>query len=358
MAFPTGWNRKCSLTIDHTKVSADQSNLPVLFTVDNLPSEMFDADGSYPANSDGGDIRFSSDSAGATQLPVEVVYFLRDNTPANGLAEVWVNVTSVSSTVDTVVYVWYNNSSATMPAVTDTYGRNAVWSNSYKLVHHGNNTNNGDMTDATGNGWGTTAAASYGSPYETTGVWSGGKALALVDTSACAMVGGSTGITLPFSFEFWNYYNRAANIWCGGIGQSSWDFNTANCTMNAADNGAWRLMVNNWGMQFTLTHPLQSWQQVAVTYDGTNALSYGSGTYHDTYNHTEASVNNTQQYYYGSNWDWTWPGYFDEVRVSTVVRSASWISSSYNSQNSPSTFITEGTPASVGYAHSYVIWIG
>ena len=134
MAFPTGWGRRCSLTVDHTKVISDQSDFPVLFTVANLPSEMFDADGSYPALSGGGDIRFSSDSAGATQLSCEVVSFTINNDPALGTAEIWVK-TSISSSVDTVIYVWYNKAGETQPAVDAAYGRNSVWS-AFKFVCH------------------------------------------------------------------------------------------------------------------------------------------------------------------------------------------------------------------------------
>jgi len=68
------------------------NGVEVLLTAANLPSEMFDADGSYPARSDGGDIRISKDAAGATQLAREIVNFNIDNDPANGYAEIWVKI--------------------------------------------------------------------------------------------------------------------------------------------------------------------------------------------------------------------------------------------------------------------------
>ncbi|WP_372899169.1 hypothetical protein, partial [Stieleria sp.] len=98
MAFPTGWTRKCELTF----ASTPTADLAALFTEDNLPSEMFDADGDNPALNGGGDIRFSSDSAGTSQLPCEVVSFVTDNDPANGTAQVWVKVPAAAS-----VWVWY-----------------------------------------------------------------------------------------------------------------------------------------------------------------------------------------------------------------------------------------------------------
>jgi hypothetical protein len=136
MAFPSGWRRRCLITIDKDKVDATQSNYTVYLKEDNLPSEMFDADGTFPANSDGGDIRFSADKAGASPLAREVVEFTRDNDPANGTAQIHVLVSSVSSSVDTEIYVWYNNSLATEPAEDATYGRENAWHSNYKAVWH------------------------------------------------------------------------------------------------------------------------------------------------------------------------------------------------------------------------------
>ena len=163
MAFPTGWNRKAPLVIQNGQVSGSGShtNFPVLLTEDNFPSEIFDADGSNPAQNGGGDLRFSSDSAGTTQLPVEVVSFVTDNDPANGTAEIWVKVASVSTSADTTIYVWYNTAGTeSQPAVTDTYGRNAVWSD-YQAVYHLDDDPSGSapqLLDSTGNGYNGTVA--------------------------------------------------------------------------------------------------------------------------------------------------------------------------------------------------------
>jgi len=240
MAFPNGWNRKTmrfanTEDVFYTGLSGE---VEVLLTADNLPSEMFDADGSYPAKSDGGDIRISKDADGSTQLACEIVNFTIDNNPANGRAEIWVklpdglasvndsgttsstssgklidssqNFTSTVSagdvvynttdetfalvisvdsdtqlTLDTNImasgetykiydednkfYVWYNNSSASMPSVSDTYGRNAVWTD-FKAVWHMNE-NNADQTDSTGNGH---TASRNGTPARFDAKFSGG----------------------------------------------------------------------------------------------------------------------------------------------------------------------------------------
>lgn len=109
MAFPVGWARRCAIVIgaDQVAGTGTLSDFPVCLTKANLPSEMLDKDGSYPAQMGGGDIRFSSDSAGTTLLPCHVLEFIPADDPANGQALIYVGV-DLSGTVDTTIYVWYS----------------------------------------------------------------------------------------------------------------------------------------------------------------------------------------------------------------------------------------------------------
>ena len=157
MAFPTGWGRRCALVIQSSKVTDTETNFPVLVTEDTLPSEIFDADGSYPALNGGGDIRFSSDEAGNTQLACEIEQFVTDNNPANGKAAVWVKVPSMSSSSNTTIYIWYNKAGESQPAEGDAYGKHAVWDSNYKMVQHMNQDPSGGagcIIDSTSNSTG------------------------------------------------------------------------------------------------------------------------------------------------------------------------------------------------------------
>ena len=86
---------------------------------------------------DGGDLRLSSDSAGNTQLPVEIV---------DGLDYVWTRVASVQ--INTLVYVWGNKPAATQPAEGAAFGRDAVWVD-FEVNYHFNSS--GILIDSTGN---------------------------------------------------------------------------------------------------------------------------------------------------------------------------------------------------------------
>lgn len=126
------WGRKCAITLSHANVDSDLSNFPVVLTEASLPSEMLDADGSYPAQLGGGDIRFSSDADGLTQLPCHVVTFIPENTPANGKALIYVKVPTLAGASDTTIYVWYDGpADSVQRAASDPYGREAVWNSDF-----------------------------------------------------------------------------------------------------------------------------------------------------------------------------------------------------------------------------------
>ena len=112
-AFPTDFTRLGSLTAP--SVTGSASDLPTLVKYEDFTSTML-----ANLDSGGGDLRFSSDEAGTTQLACEVVTF----TKATGDV-VWVKVPAVST--GALIYVWGDNTGATQPAVGAAFGRNAVW---------------------------------------------------------------------------------------------------------------------------------------------------------------------------------------------------------------------------------------
>jgi len=149
-------DRKCELVIQSSQVPANLTDFPVLLTEATLPSEMFDADGTYPALNGGGDIRFSSDVGGSTRLACEIVTFTTDNNPANGKAEIWVKVPTVSASSNTSIWVWYDKSGESQPDSNAAFGSESVWDANYMGVWHLNETvtdeaTTGNHSDATSN---------------------------------------------------------------------------------------------------------------------------------------------------------------------------------------------------------------
>ena len=88
MAFPTDWAHKLSITIDSDFISSALTNWTLVFdqsfssllTAVNGP---LDADGTSPSINGGGDVRFSSDEAGTTQLACDIRNWATNNTPGS-----------------------------------------------------------------------------------------------------------------------------------------------------------------------------------------------------------------------------------------------------------------------------------
>ncbi|MEI6166075.1 MAG: DUF2341 domain-containing protein [bacterium] len=126
------------ITIDHNQVSAaDQADFPVLV-------KLTDADLAAHAQSSGNDIFFAT-SDGTTRIPYEREKY----TSATGELVAWVKVPLLSSTVDTVIYMYYGNSGAS-----DQQEAASVWNTSYKGVWHVRETGSGvsgEYKDGTAN---------------------------------------------------------------------------------------------------------------------------------------------------------------------------------------------------------------
>jgi hypothetical protein len=124
-----GFTRLGSLTAP--AVTGSASELPTLVKYEDFTATMLAS-----LDAGGGDLRFSSDEAGTTQLACEVVTF----TKATGDV-VWVKVPAVST--GALIYVWGDNTGATQPAVDAAFGRNAVWS-AFSFYSH-----DGGVTEST-----------------------------------------------------------------------------------------------------------------------------------------------------------------------------------------------------------------
>ena len=125
--YNTSWSDRTSITIDHTKVegASNLSNFPVLVSLTdaNLATVV---NGGNVGLADATDILFTA-ADGATKLNHEIEQY----NPATGQLIAWVNVPTVSPTTDTIMYLYYGNSSAT-----DQQNKTAVWDSNFEAVWH------------------------------------------------------------------------------------------------------------------------------------------------------------------------------------------------------------------------------
>ncbi len=155
--FDVSWKYRKKITIDHTKVSADLMDFPIL--ISRIDSDWKDTgNGGYVGQSDGGDFVFTS-SDGTTTLNYEIEKY----TNTSGELVAWVKLPAISSISDTDVYIYYGNSS-----VVDQQNITNVWDSNYAMVQHLKDTTTSSITDSTANANNGTKKASN-EPVETAG---------------------------------------------------------------------------------------------------------------------------------------------------------------------------------------------
>ena len=348
------WQYRQAITIYHTNVfNTDQTNFPVLI---NPASNTGLQNHAQPT---GNDILFTS-SDGATQIPYEREAY------SSGTLVAWVKVANLSHTTDTVIYMYYGNASASDQQ--DTTG--AVWDSNFKGVWHLQQNPTGTAPQIKDSTAGANGGTNQGGMLATDqqaakidgGLHFGGAAnedLAIANPSNFNFETNSL-----FSIEYWakptsNVTNKFAPI--------SKIYNTSpypgyevdhNVGSGSATNfGAVRLILVNSAVStihqiavYATNTKLNdgNWHHYVWTYSGTGLASgvqgYQDGVALALTTDTDSLGNNSMQstvpVNLGSrqNAGNYYNGLLDEVRISSAVRSANWIMTEYNNQNSPATF--------------------
>jgi hypothetical protein len=116
----TEWPYRKETIINHSLVDSDLVNFPILISLST------DSNLSDNAQSDGDDLVFIDNSTG-NKLNHEIEYF--DDSTGKLLA--WVNITSLSSSVDTILYMYYGN-----PGCSNQQNPSGVWDSEFLMVQH------------------------------------------------------------------------------------------------------------------------------------------------------------------------------------------------------------------------------
>ena len=133
--FATSWQYRKQITIDHTKVQEDLTDFPVLISIT-------DNDLKTKAQEDGDDILFT-DFDGTTKLSHEIEKY----ESATGKLIAWIKLPTLSSSTDTILYMYYGN-----PVASNQENKVDVWSSGYVGVWHLSETS-GEVPDSTQNGY-------------------------------------------------------------------------------------------------------------------------------------------------------------------------------------------------------------
>jgi Concanavalin A-like lectin/glucanases superfamily len=325
-----------SLTVDHTLVPAAQSDFPVLVSVTDATLKTV-ANGGHVQRSDGFDIGFYTDAGLGTRLKWEMESY----NPTAGIVRAWVKIPTLSTLTDTVFYMGYGGTAIT----SDQSDTSSTWNNSFLGVYH--------MGD--------------GLTLSTTSSTTSNNATNHSAVAGTGKVGGAVVCTSSHYLDCGNGMNPTAITLSAWVNGTSFTGETLFVVI-ARHNGTQyayvdilntgKIDVHFWGTSScgysgTGSHTLSTgtWYHVAGTYNSTaGALGYvngaldgdaaiiGSGGPAGALDTTTA----TTLIGHVIPGDYYFAGNIDEVRVSSVARSATWLVTEYNNQNNPGTFMSMG----------------
>ncbi|MHA2380464.1 MAG: DUF2341 domain-containing protein [Candidatus Thorarchaeota archaeon] len=356
--FALPYSYRKDLGIDHSLVSSNLIDFPVLI-------DIYDSDLRTKARPDGKDIAFTY---GDTALSHEIELFDQSFNLTHAHLIAWVKVPMLSASVDTVVTMYYGNPSA--PVLEDPAG---VWDSDYLGVWHLSESGDGSPDEYQDS-----------SLYQHHGQGGEGDPLYVPQ-----VVGGKIGSAQYFTNETDGKYDL---IDCGD--SPLWDISGTQITMEAwvqHNNTPWDhafgimnhkgwydgyslfILRNTQNIAFNLTgetHQLTSdtditvdtWHHIVAVYDGSTMRIYIDGVQDpnvlDKNDNIEPS--SAEKGFWIGHADQPkdvlssgeWVGFIDEVRLSSVSRSAAWIETEFQNQNNPSGFYSIGAEETLGYSES------
>jgi len=337
--YSDNWHFRKKLTIDAGQVSGSSNltDFPVLVS-------LTDGDLKTLAQDDGDDIVFTT-SNGSTPLKHEIESY------SEGTLVAWVKIPTLSYNTDTVIYMYYGNTST--PATEDPAN---VWDSNYKGVWHLSEDPSGtpaQMLDSTVNDNDGTSNGSMTSTDQVAGKVDGSLDFDGNDDyidvqypSAFNFVPNTDDFTLEAWIKTGNTGSSSVTI----LGKTNASANQYKLYLESGNH-----LSASIGNVWTYSgHTLNDnvWHHVAlVNYDdsGTHKFKYViDGVEDDTIGTSGSTTIGDFDTligagrYSGTNEDYQglFPGKIDNVRVSSTARSPDWIATEYNNQSSPSTFFS------------------
>lgn len=330
--YNANWLYRVKLTTLAAKVDADLTNYPVYVDLNNLPAGFH----THVNATDARDIRVTK-SDGTTELAREVVFY--NSTADTG--ELHFLADAVADASNTDFYIYYGNGTATEYAHTDPYGCHAVWA-SYLGVWH----LNGNANDSGPNNYN---LGTYNAPTAGTGIMGSAYTFAIASKTYFAIAGTSCAALETAGAQTWDSWFRPSTI-----GGTTNGYFAVKC--NSTPSG-WHGLANASDHKFSFqlngltpqqvssgTLPAEVWYNVGGVYNGGTITTYVNGTaFGSATTGTPAASNGAFAIGRLGDYDGFYgDGMIDEVRIAGTARLATWKSTEYNNQSSPSTFYQVG----------------
>lgn len=349
-----------TVTVDHTKVpNTNQTNFTVLLSGTYTYLKTTGNGGkiqntvTFHGQTVPADLKFTSDIGGSTLLSWEVASY----SASTGVIEVWIKIPTLTTASDFTLYMFYGDTS------TSTYqggSSGAAWDSNFSIVAH---TPNGVALTALDSSANSINGTLVGGVTATTGKVDGGAAFN--GSSGLLDFGNTSNITSPLTVSAWvnltNLFNSSTISFQQQVVNKGYDGTNTQWEMATSSDDGTKMTFETFNggvihgvrsLSSIVTGTFQYW---TGTYDGTTWRIYLNGVLDNSATGT-GPISNARPVYVGAvdavgfgslNF---FGGSIDEVRISSSVRSADWVATSYNNQSSPSTFYTIGSEQAAGAA--------
>jgi uncharacterized repeat protein (TIGR02543 family) len=330
------WQYRRKITINHTQVSGTLTNFPLLIEI--LDSSLIGK--TQPSGYD-----FVFTDANNVKLNHQIEFY--DST--TGHLIVWVKVPYLSSTEDTIIYMYYGN-----PNCDNQQSPMDVWDANYMLVLH--------LNEKAGTLYDSTTNKNNGTPYKSVLQGVPGKIDGAVTfnpgVSHIEVLHSDTlaGYARAFTVSFWikiEDTSRRQTILCkynttGNMRSWQIEYDPVNCPNNpiwlfASKDGVtysqwWAKFVPQANIWYYVTVVWQSNEIPKFYINGVQVPTVGTAKIPSIYNNVGVPLWIGRSIYA----DRFFKGSLDEIRISNIARPSEWILTAYNNQLNPMTFYTLG----------------
>jgi hypothetical protein len=331
-----GWDRRVKITINSSDIDETLVDFPVLVYLSNSSSGENDEDVSCVFSEIGSSFKRVAVtlSDGATQCYVEVEKW----DGPNQKAWLWIKVPSISSTRDTVLYLYYDGDHADNDDYVGDTGSSAaqnVWDSSFKGVWHLSQTSGGigAIKDSTSNN---NAGTDYGNPaFNANGLINSAISFDGTDDFINMSNSASLQFTDSLTIEAWAKLNSFGSGSDVDALLRKGEANPNDYQLAVHDQRLELIIEENddGGLHGSTTLSATTWLHLVGTWNGTTRKVYLNGTEDGSGSKTGTITPDTRAIYIGgrAGTDLS-AGIIDEVRASNNVRSAAWIKASYESE--------------------------
>ncbi|MHA2334741.1 MAG: DUF2341 domain-containing protein, partial [Candidatus Hodarchaeales archaeon] len=334
------FSKRKDIAINNSKVSSDLSDFPVL--VDLYDTDMHDT---QKIQADGDDVLFTD--ASGTKLNHEIELFDQAGNGTHAHLVAWVRVPDLSSTEDTTISMYYGNSD-----LENQESPEGVWDSNFAGVWHLKEDPSGSapqMKDSTYNlNHGTSQGSMTGTDQVNAQIDGGLDYDGSNDNIATQENNILAGLS-SFTISAWIQPGSTQLDFCGIVEfDNSTDTNSFDVAMELRSTRVPR--VNVWttsGFQFldsSTVLPTTSLSYFVFVYDGDLNI-FLDGAFDSSTSHSGNIRNNYRFINIGRNTHdgISFNGLIDEVRISTITRSADWIATEYNNQYDAASFYSVGS---------------